>query len=149
MAVTLASDEATAPQMGGGGAPRVAPPRGRNFEEALSNKAADLVKGVGHITKGGRPLDDASDGAAIFTKSHDTILRTKAAVTAGRTDADAVLSAFSTDFKGNPRFAGTYQALKASAELQKNFTAQNLGLTGTPYGLVPFDLLAPSRLIST
>jgi hypothetical protein len=30
--------------------------------------------------------------------------------------------------------------LRASAEIQKNFTAQNLGLGGTPYGLVPFDL---------
>ena len=31
--------------------------------------------------------------------------------------------------------------------VRKNFTATNLGLAGTPYGLVPFDLLAPSRLI--
>ena len=143
MAVTLASDEAVpAPQMGGGGAPRPQTPRGRNFEEAVAGKAAELVKGVGHITKG-RPLSDGEDGAAIFTKSHDAILRTKAAVTSGRTDADSVLSGFSRDFTGNHRFSGTYQALKASAEIQKNFTAQNLGLGGTPYGLVPFDLLAP------
>ena len=108
----------------------------------MAGKAADLVKGVGHVTKG-RPLSYGEDGAAIFTKSHDAILRTKAAVTSGRTDADSVLSAFSRDFTGNPRFAGTYQALRASAEIQKNFTAQNLGLGGTPYGLVPFDLLAP------
>jgi len=31
--------------------------------------------------------------------------------------------------------------------LGKSFTAGNLGLNGAPYGLVPFDLLAPSRLI--
>ena len=111
----------------------------------MAGKAADLVKGVGHVTKG-RPLSESEDGAAIFTKSHDAILRTKAAVTSGRTDADAVLGAFSRDFTGNPKFAGTYQALKASAEIQKNFTATNLGLAGTPYGLTPFDLLAPSRL---
>ena len=146
MAVTLA-DEATAPQMGGGGAPRVAPPRGRNFEEALSGKATELVKGVGHVTKGGRPLDEVSDGAAIFTKSHDAVLRTKAAVASGRQDAEGVLSGFSRDFTGNHRFASTYAALKASADIQKNFTATNMGASGQPYGLVPFDLLAPSRLI--
>jgi len=146
VAVTLASDEAAAPQMGGGGALSVAPPRGRNFEEALSGKATELVKGVGHVTKGGRPLDDVSDSATIFTKSHDAILRTKAAVASGRMDADSVLSGFSPDFRQNHQFASTYQALKASAEVQKNFTATNLGATGAPYGLVPFDLLAPSRL---
>jgi hypothetical protein len=133
--------------MGGGGAPRVSAPRGRNFEEALSGKAADLVKGVGHVTKGGRPLDDAADGAAIFTKSHDTILRTKAATVAGATDADSVLNGLSRDFTGDHRFAGTYAALKQSAQVNKSFTATNLGATGAPYGLVPFDLLAPSRLI--
>jgi hypothetical protein len=117
-------------------------PRGRNFEEAVTGKAAELVKGVGHITKG-RPLSDAEDGAAIFTKSHDAILRTKAAVTSGRTDADSVLSGFSRDFTGNHRFASTYAALKASADIQKSFTATNLGTAGQPYGLVPFDLLAP------
>jgi hypothetical protein len=34
-----------------------------------------------------------------------------------------------------------------SAEISKSFTATNLGTAGVPYGLVPFDLLAPSRLI--
>jgi len=140
VAVTLASDEAiTAPQMGGGGAPRASTPRGRNFEEAMAGKAADLVKGVGHVTKG-RPLTEGEDGAAIFTKSHDAILRTKAAVTSGRQDADSVLAGFSPDFRGNHRFASTYAALKASADIQKNFTATNLGASGQPYGLVPFDL---------
>ena len=43
----------------------------------MAGKAADLVKGVGHVTKG-RPLTEGEDGAAIFTKSHDAILRTKA-----------------------------------------------------------------------
>jgi hypothetical protein len=125
--------------MGGGGAPRASTPRGRNFEEAMAGKAADLVKGVGHVTKG-RPLSESEDGAAIFTKSHDAILRTKAAVTSGRQDADSVLAGFSPDFRGNHRFASTYAALKASADIQKNFTATNLGASGQPYGLVPFDL---------
>ena len=146
MAVTLADEAIPAPQMGGGGAPRANTPRGRNFEEAMAGKAADLVKGVGHVTKG-RPLTEGEDGAAIFTKSHDAILRTKAAVASGTMDADSVLSGFSRDFTGSHRFASTYAALKQSASIQKNFTATNLGGTGAPYGLVPFDLLAPSRLI--
>jgi len=146
VAVTLADEAIPAPQMGGGGAPRANTPRGRNFEEAMAGKAADLVKGVGHVTKG-RPLTEGEDGAAIFTKSHDAILRTKAAVASGTMDADTVLNGFSADFRGNHRFASTYAALKQSASIQKNFTATNLGGTGAPYGLVPFDLLAPSRLI--
>jgi hypothetical protein len=51
-----------------------------------------------------------------------------------------VLGGFSQDLRQHPRFAGTYAALKASADVRKNFTAQNLGAAGAPYGLVPFDL---------
>ena len=40
MAVTYASDEAASPQMGAGGAPRMAPPSGRNFEEAIQKLRA-------------------------------------------------------------------------------------------------------------
>ena len=147
MAVTLASDEAITPQMGAGGAPRPATPRGRSFEEALTGKAAELVKGVGHVTKGGRPLNDAEDGAQIFTKSHDAIMRTKAAALQGQLDSDTVLAGLSSDFTGTREFAGIYQSLRASADVRKNFTATNQNLAGTPYGLVPFDLAAPSRLI--
>ena len=146
MAVTYASDEATsAPQMGAGGPPRTGPPSGRNFEEAISSTAAKIVKGVGHITKG-RPLDDAEDGAAIFTKSHDAILRTKAATTQGRFDSDTVIGGLATEFAMHPQFAPLAYRLRADADVRKNFTAQNLGAAGAPYGLVPFDLAAPSRL---
>ena len=132
--------------MGAGGSPRLGHPGGRNFEEAITKAATRAVKGVGHVTTG-RPLDDAADGAQIFTKSHDAIMRTKAAITQGTMDADAVLAGFSRDFTQLPQFAGTYAALKASADVQKNFTAQNLGAANAPYGLVPFDLAAPSRLV--
>lgn len=141
MAVTYASDEANAPVMGAGGPPRLGAPSGRNFEEALTGTAARAVKGVGHITKGGRPLDDAADGGQIFTKSHDAIMRTKAATTLGARDAGTVLGGLASEFTTHPQFAGTYAALQASADVQKNFTAQNLG-SGV-YGLVPFDLSAP------
>ena len=135
MAVTLASDEA-APQMGAGGPARIAPPSGRNFEEAITQAAAKAVKGVGHVTKG-RPLDDAEDGAAIFTKSHDAIMRTKAAMVQGTMDSDSVISGLSPDFCNTPQFAPMAYRLKSDAEIRKNFTAQNLGGNSAPYGLVP------------
>ena len=135
MAVTLASDEA-APPMGAGGAPRMLPPSGRNFEEALTQTAAKAVKGVGHVTKG-RPLDDAADGQAIFTKSHDAIMRTKAAMVQGRHDSDAVIGGWSNDFAMHPQFAPLAYRAKADADVRKNFTAQNLGGANAPYGLVP------------
>src|SRR5579859_4481420 len=129
--------------MGAGGAPRMAPPAGRNFEEALSMTAAKAVKGVGHVTKNGRPLDDAEDGAQIFTKSHDAIMRTKAAMVQGTHDSDSVIGSLSPDFCNAPQFAPMAYRLKSDAEIRKNFTAQNLGTAGAPYGLVPFDLAAP------
>ena len=142
MAVTYAADEAAGPQMGAGGAPKMGPPSGRNFEEALTMTAAKAVKGVGHVTKG-RPLDDAADGATIFTKSHDAIMRTKAAMVQGTHDSDAVIGGLSTDFCNTREFAPLAYRLKSDAEIRKSFTAQNLGATGAPYGLVPFDLSAP------
>ncbi len=147
MAVTVADEAISAPQMGAGGAPRMAPPSGRNFEEALTSTAAKAVKGVGHITKGGRPLNDAEDGGQIFTKSHDAIMRTKAATVQGTMDSDSVISGLNRDFAGHPAFAATAYRLKSDAEIRKNFTAQNLQGSGAPYGLVPFDLAAPSRLV--
>lgn len=142
MAVTYASDEATAPAMGAGGPPRLGAPSSRNFEEAIATTAARAVKGVGHVTKG-RPLDDGEDGAAIFTKSHDAIMRTKAAMVQGTTDSDSVISGLSPDFCNTPQFAPMAYRLKSDAEIRKNFTAQNLGGNSAPYGLVPFDLAAP------
>ena len=142
MAVTYASDEAAGPQMGAGGAPRIAPPSGRNFEEAITKAAGKAVRGVGHITQG-RPLDEAADGAAIFTKSHDAIMRTKAATVEGTHNSEAVISTLAQEFATNPQFAPLAYRLKSDAEVRKNFTAQNLGATGAPYGLVPFDLSAP------
>ena len=128
MAFTEA-DEVISPQ-------RLPSPTGRNFEEAITKSAAKAVKGVGHVTKG-IPLDDASDGQAIFTKSHDLMLRTKAATVQGRYDSDAVIGGLSNDFATHQRFAPMAYRLKSDAEIRKNFTAQNLGGAGAPYGLVP------------
>jgi hypothetical protein len=65
----------------------------------------------------------------------------------GVRDTDSVLAGMSTDFMQHRNFASISYQVKQSAALNKSFTAGNLGLNGVPYGLVPFDLLAPSRLI--
>ena len=147
MAVTLEQDEGiTSPQMGGvqaGAANALAAREARKstrYEDLFAAKAKNLVKGVGHVINNGVPLTDVSHGGEIMTRSHDTIMKTRAATIDGAWNTDDVVGGISQDFWGHPK-AG---AMKFMA---KNFTATNLGLSGTPYGLVPFDLLAPSRLI--
>jgi hypothetical protein len=123
-----------------------AEPAGRTLSEKTAGVAAGLVKGAGYV-RNGHPLADGADGAEIFTKAHDTIMRTKAATIAGRTDTDSVMAGFSPDFMRNPALGAIPTRLRQDAEVRKAFTATNQGLSGVPYGLVPFDLLAPSRLI--
>ena len=83
----------------------------------------------------------------IMTKATQAALDVRAATMRGVRDTDSVLAGISPDFMSNSRFAPVSYQLKQSAVLNKSFTAGNLGLAGVPYGLVPFDLLAPSRLI--
>ena len=144
---TMLDESIDAPAMGSGGAPRPAAPRGRNFEEAMIGKAAGLVKGVGHVTNDGVPLNDVDHGSQIFTKSHDAIMRVRSSVHQGINNGDDVMRGLSPDFLGQSALGMMAQKGIDDGILRKNFTAQNLGLSGTPYGLVPFDLLAPSRLI--
>ena len=147
MATMLGEENVPAPTMGSGAAPSLNAPKGRNFEEAFVGKAAGLVKGVGHLTNDGVPLNDVDHGGQIFTKSHDAIMRLRTSAHASISDADSVISGLNPEFFSGPQTAGLGYQLRKDAQINKNFTAGNLGLTGTPYGLVPFDLLAPSRLI--
>jgi len=142
----LATDEGIAPpQMGGAtsGAANAAAAREvrkhTSYEAMFASKAKTLVKGVGHVINNGIPLNDVSHGTEIATRQLDAITLTKAATADGARNTDAVVSSIKDDFWNRPE-AG---AMKFMA---KNFTATNLGLSGTPYGLVPFDLngvLAP------
>jgi hypothetical protein len=104
------------------------------YEELFTAKAKTLVKGVGHVTNGGVPLQDLSHGSEIMQRSRDAILTTKASTLASADprSRDMVIDGISDDFWNNPRAGG----MKFMA---KNFTAQNLGGSGV-YGLVPFDL---------
>ena len=121
--------------------------RRTDYEALFQTKAKDLVKGVGHITNNGVPLSEGANSGEILTKATQAAIDVRTATMQGVRDADSVMDRMSRDFTQNRNFAPMYYQLKNSANVQKSFTATNLGLGGTPYGLVPFDLLAPSRLI--
>jgi hypothetical protein len=157
-----------APQMGGASAGAASAAAARtarrsNYEATFTSLSKSLVKGVGHVTNGGVPLNEAQHNTAILSKSHQAILDTRAAVAEGRWDSDSVAARFSPDFLRHPaagnigyRLANDASVRKSmdislaksmGVDLPKSFTATNMGTSGQPYGLVPFDLLAPSRLV--
>src|SRR5208282_498798 len=128
--------------------------RRSNYEGTMGALSANLVKGAGHLTKGS-PLSEATDQREILTKSHQAIIDTRAATNEGRWDTASVASRISPDFLRHPmagnlgyRMTNDCEIRKSmDATLGKSFTASNMNVAGQPYGLVPFDLLAPSRLI--
>jgi hypothetical protein len=121
--------------------------RRTDYEALFTTKAKDLVKGVGHVTNNGVPLSEGRHSGEILTKATQAALDVRTATMRGVRDTDDVLAGVSRDFLNHRSFAPIAYQVKQSAVLNKSFTAGNLGLNGVPYGLVPFDLLAPSRLI--
>ena len=77
--ILTAGDGVPAPGMGSCGnigaasATMAASPEVRrsDFEGAFTSRAKNLVKGVGHITNNGIPLDDVQHAGEIITKSQD------------------------------------------------------------------------------
>jgi len=151
--ILTGSEEVAAPAMGAGtpvgavNAQMAGAARRTEYEALFTTKARDLVKGVGHVTNGGVPLTEGRHTGEIMTKATQAALDVRTATMRGTRDTDAVLGNMSTDFLNHRNFAPMAYQLKQSAVLNKSFTAGNLGMNGVPYGLVPFDLLAPSRLI--
>src|SRR5271156_1306135 len=149
----ILTEEIGTPQMGAGApvgavnAQMGQAARRTDYEALFQTKAKDLVKGVGHITNHGVPLTDANNAGEILTKATQAALDVRTATMRVMRDTDSVMAGLSPDFMTNPRFAPVSYQLKQSALMNKSFTAGNQGLAGVPYGLVPFDLLAPSRLI--
>jgi hypothetical protein len=156
----LTTDEGIgSPQMGGAstGAANVLAARearkSSEYEEFFAAKAKNLVKGAGQVTHGGDrgstgyPLREGEHGAEIMTRQHDAITKTRAATVDGAWNTDDVTQAISNEFWGHPRAGAMKFMAQRDSMVRKNFTATNLGGSGAPYGLVPFDLLAPSRLI--
>ena len=153
MAATLDhTEELGTPQMGGtqtGAANALAAREARKntrYEELFAAKAASLVPGVGHVINDGVPLNKAAHGTEIMQRSHDTIMKTRAATMDGAWNTDDVVGGISQDFWNNPKAGAMKFMAQRDSMVRKNFTAGNLGANGAPYGLVPFDLLAPSRL---
>ncbi len=153
--ILTAGDEAVAaPKMGGGGdisaiqQANAGAARRSTYEGFFTSKAKNLVKGVGHVSNNGTPLNDMDHSGEIFSKSTQAILDVRTSVFKGAHDTDNVLSGVSNDFWGANRFTqGLHMQAQKDAQISKSFTATNQALSGVPYGLVPFDLLAPSRLI--
>ena len=151
--ILTGTEEVSAPTMGAGtpvgavNAQMAGAARRTEYEALFTTKAKDLVKGVGHVTNGGVPLTEGRHSGEILTKATQAALDVRTATMRGTRDSDAVLDNLSTDFVQHRSFAPMAYQLKQSAQLNKSFTAGNLGSAGVPYGLVPFDLLAPSRLI--
>lgn len=121
--------------------------RRSTYEGMFTSKAKTLVKGVGHVTNGGVPLNDTDHAGAILTKSHQAILDVRTATMQGAWETDNVVSGISSDFWQNRQASAIKHMATRDSAIRKSFSATNLGLSGVPYGLVPFDLLAPSRLI--
>ena len=110
MADILSTDEGIpSPQMGGapaGSANALAAREARKntkYEEFFAAKAKNLVKGVGHVSNNGVPLSDVSHGGEIMTRSHDTIMKTRAATIDGAWNTDDVVGGISQDFWGHPQ----------------------------------------------
>ena len=170
MADILTAEEGiSAPVMGGGGPGEMVnkamtiAARRTNYEGLFTSRAKMLVKGEGHVTNNGIPLNEVDHSDRIMRKAGQAILDVKTATLEGAWDTENTLSRVSPEFWGHRQAAGlrtkameSYYSRRAmsqilektvGADVGKSFTAGNLGFTGVPYGLVPFDLLAPSRLI--
>lgn len=130
-----------------------------NWHSAIKGALPDLVKGAGLARKGGNaPLTNEADIA--FRASEAAIqlrartqqgFQAKADVVKGMNqgflnDRGALRTALTAPSMGEQIMQIVGAIPGAADAIAKSFTAGNLGI-GSVYGLTPFDLLAPSRLI--
>jgi hypothetical protein len=131
-------------------------PRYSRTGDMLKAKMPELVKGAGYAAGGNQPL---SDPLLITTKAQQAAIELRGETQRGYQDRNSVVKSLNGDFLN--QFGNLKTALSAPSineqlqqivaavgnpDLTRSFTAGNLGI-GSVYGLVPFDLLAPSRLI--
>jgi hypothetical protein len=124
--------------------------------DMLKAKMPELVKGAGYANGGNQPL---SDPMLITTKAQQAAIELRAETNRGYENRNSVVKSLNGDFLN--QFGNLKTALSAPSineqlqqivaavgnpDLTRSFTAGNLGI-GSVSGLVPFDLLAPSRLI--
>jgi hypothetical protein len=123
--------------------------------DMLKARMTSMVKGAGFVGNGNTPLTNETQ---IMTKAHQATLDLRTETYRGYADKASVVKGLNPSFLDQHGYLKTalsmpsvteqvQQALGAvSPDLVRSFTAGNLGI-GSISGLVPFDLLAPSRLI--
>jgi hypothetical protein len=123
--------------------------------QMIQSRMNNLVKGAGFIN-GNQPL---SDTVQITTRAQQATLDLRVATAMGARNKSQVVKGLSSSFLDNFGYLKTAltapsvgdQIAQALGQIggdtaAKSFTAGNLGI-GSIYGLAPFDLRAPSRLI--
>jgi hypothetical protein len=148
-----APDQLTKALYGDAARPETGTGRYSSSSEALVGKMTHLVKGAGFCGEGGNtPLTDQGD---IGRRAFEATIDLRTATRQGIYGKSQVVKSFSQDFLGRMGAFRTalegpslqeFMGAVASPDVMRSFTAGNLGL-GSTYGLVPFNLLAPSRLI--
>lgn len=132
-------------------------PRYERGSEMLKARMPFMVKGAGYVGTGNAPLQDEMK---ILTKAHQAALDLRIETLRGYQDRPKVVKGFNSNFLeqfGNLKTALSTPSIgeqisqligsmPGGQDALKSFTAGNLGI-GSIYGLTPFDLLAPSRLI--
>lgn len=124
--------------------------------DMLKARMPEMVKGAGFVGNGNTPL---SDPLQITTKAHQAAMELRTETYRGYQNRASVVKSLNGDFLnqfGNLKTALSMPSVGeqlqqivgaiGNPDLTRSFTAGNLGI-GTVSGLVPFDLLAPSRLI--
>ena len=124
--------------------------------EMIAAKMPGLVKGAGFAGGGQRPLDDPTQ---VLLKAQQATLDLRTETYRGVHQRADVVKGLNSGFLDNFGYLKTALTTPSigeqlnqmlggvvSPDLQRSFTAGNLGI-GSVYGLVPFDLRAPSRLI--
>lgn len=123
--------------------------------QMIQSRMNNLVKGAGFIN-GNQPI---SDPVQITTRAQQATLDLRVATAMGARNKSQVVKGLSSKFLDDfgylktaltaPSIADQLQQMLSQlggADAAKSFTAGNLGI-GSIYGLAPFDLRAPSRLI--
>lgn len=125
--------------------------------DMIKNRMPAMVKGAGYVGDGNKPLND---DVQIMTRAHQATLDLRTETYRGYKNKPSVVKGLNDGFLNQYGYLKTalstpsigeqleqvFSQIPGGADAMKSFTAGNLGI-GSVYGLVPFDLLAPSRLI--
>lgn len=161
MADLLTAAEAPAPSHVTGQVSAQAAAEAARYNRAgdmIKNRMPAMVKGAGYVGDGNKPL---TDDMQVMTRAHQATLDLRTETYRGYRDKPSVVKGLNDGFLNQYGYLKTALSTPSLSEqlqqvfsqipggsdaLSKSFTAGNLGI-GSVYGLVPFDLLAPSRLI--